>query len=151
MNAETMIAEAKAAGLQLTVQGGNLAIRGAGVRPAHLIEAIRSHKAEVIGVLQGMTACSSEESERSEERLTQGVTLPPADLLLVELLEPFSAEKRTQAIDQVMKQGKPAIGWCLNRANAYFQKFPRSTFEEQDAAAAWELLRWQGIDLDLTP
>lgn len=150
MNAQRIIAKATAAGLQLAVQGRNLAIRGVGVRPACIIEAIRRHKAEIIGVLQGITASSSEERERSEESLNPRPGLPPVDLPLVTTLQPSSPEDRAHAINQVMKQGKPAIGWCLNRANAYYLKFPGSSFEEQEAVAAQDLLRWQGFDPSLT-
>jgi hypothetical protein len=144
MNAERMIAEVKAAGLQLTVRGRNLTIQGVGVRPAWLVEAIRSHKAEVIGVLQGITACSSEERERSDRSQDQAPEFPPMATPLPDFIPALDPEERTRVIDLVMRQGKPAIGWCLRRANAYYDKFPGSSFQDQDAAAAQDLLAWQG-------
>jgi hypothetical protein len=42
-----------------------------------------------------------------------------------------------------IKRGMPAIGWCMARANDYFQRFPDSSFEEQEVAAAADLLDWQ--------
>ena len=149
MNAQEIIAEAAAAGLQLTVQGGNLTIQGSGSRPAPIIEEMRQHKAEIIGVLQGMKASSNEESERSEESHSSRTGLLPVVLPLVDTLEPLGPEERAHAIGQVMEQGRSAIGWCLARANDYYEKFPGSSFQEQDAAAARDLLRWQGVNPDL--
>ena len=151
MNPHKIIAEATAAGLHLALQGRNLVIRGVGVRPAPIIEAILAHKAEIMGLLQGMKTSSSEESEKSEESLNQRTGLPPEDLPLADTLQPPCPEARALVIDQVMKQGKPAIGWCLNRAKTYYLRFPGSAFQEQDAAAARDLLRWQGDDPELTP
>jgi hypothetical protein len=39
-----------------------------------------------------------------------------------------------------MSDGMQAIGWCLVRVNAYFEKFPDSSFEDQDAGAAADYL-----------
>ncbi len=39
-----------------------------------------------------------------------------------------------------MGHGMPAIGWCMVRASAYFEKHMESTFENQDATAAKDYL-----------
>jgi hypothetical protein len=53
----------------------------------------------------------------------------------------LGSEERRHAIDSVMRLGKQAIGWCLWRANEYAERFPDSTVEEQDAAAALDWLQ----------
>lgn len=58
-------------------------------------------------------------------------------------VQPVPMNERSALIDRVLVQGRPAIGWCLARANDYFVRFPHLSFEEQDAAAAADLLSWQ--------
>ena len=52
----------------------------------------------------------------------------------------FSPEEQGRMIDQVMCHGKAAIGWCMARSNAHFEKHSKSSFGEQDAAAAKDYL-----------
>jgi hypothetical protein len=68
---------------------------------------------------------------------------PPTDQPLPDLPPALTPEERIRLIELVMRQGKHAIGWRLRRANAYYEKFPGSNFEDQDAAAGLDLLNWQ--------
>jgi hypothetical protein len=144
MSPAEILAEAAQSGLRIQLRGENLIVAGLEAKPAQLLEAIRSHKAEIIGVLQGPKVCCSEGSERSEESQNQARAFPPIDLPLPGFMPVLAPKERTRVIDLVMRQGKPAIGWCLQRSNAYYEKFPSSGFEDQDAASALDLLNWQG-------
>lgn len=140
---DEIIAEAKRAGLRLAINAGQLTVQGAGTRPIHLLEAIRSNKSQIVSRLQAEPQLLSEGSEQSDKSPEPEGGIPCTDLPLPEVLPVLSIEDQRGFMDLVLKQGKPAIGWCLVRANAYWLKFPRSSWIEQDAAAANDLLRWQ--------
>jgi hypothetical protein len=140
---DKIIAEAKRAGLRLSIKAGQLTVQGTGTRPAHLLEAIRSNKSQILSWLQAEPHVLREGSEQSDKSPEPEGGIPRTDLPLPEVLPVVSIEDQRRFIDLVLKQGKPAIGWCLVRANAYWLKFPRSSWVEQDAAAANDLLRWQ--------
>jgi hypothetical protein len=140
MNPRQIISEAARRGLKLSLCGCNLVVSSAGVRPHDFLKEIRANKADIVIALK---AEKSEKSEIGEERLGLQVGLPPGDLPLPASLSYMSDLERAAVTDWVIKQGKPAIGWCLTRANAYFLRFPQSSFEEQDAEAGADLLAWQ--------
>jgi hypothetical protein len=146
MNVRQLLAQAKETGLQVRVDHGNLTIRGNGPQPSQLIRTIQSRKGELIEFLQGKASSKCEESELSEESRDPIFDLPLASIPFPDESPVLPPEQRAQSIGLVMSQGKPAIGWCLQRANGYFEKFPGLTWEEQDAAAALDLLRWQATN-----
>jgi len=136
MNPQEIIIAAHRAGLTLTIRDETLVITGTGPRPTGVLEAIRTNKSAVMSALQAHTSEECEKSEKSNAEaqiLTRQVPLP-------DQMPQLMADERRQVIERVMGLGKPATGWCLVRANAYFEKFPNSTWEEQDAAAARDFL-----------
>jgi hypothetical protein len=67
-----------------------------------------------------------------------------SELPVQDVLSRLSLDEQGCMIRQVMCQGMPAIGWCMVRSNAYFEKYPGSSFGEQDAAAARDYLNLIG-------
>src|SRR5215831_8214479 len=96
LNPQNIIVEARALGLELTVQAGNLVVRGAGVRPTQLIRAIRQHKAEVLGLLLRTKARLSEVSEVSERSREETADCLPSNLPLPDTLQAPGSERRAQ-------------------------------------------------------
>ena len=143
MNPDEIIGQAIRAGLKLIIKGDQLTVQGTGTRPIQLLEAIRSNKSQIVSRLLDQTQLLSQGSQQSEERPEPARGVPRTDLTLPEVLPALSIEHQRLLIETVLNQGKPAIGWCLTRANAYWLKFPSSTWIQQDAAAANDLLRWQ--------
>jgi hypothetical protein len=125
------------------MKGDRLTVQGSGTRPAQLLEAIRSNKSQIVIRLRAEPRRLREGSEQSEESPEPEGGLPCTDLPLPEMLPVLSMQNQRSLINAVLTQGKPAIGWCLTRANAYWLKFPSSSWMQQDAAAANDLLRWQ--------
>jgi hypothetical protein len=111
-----------------------------------LLEAIRANKLEILAALQTdipLLCEICEQSELSPKSSEAEPVIPPLDLPLSNYMPTVALQHQSQLISSVMAQGRPSIGWCLARANAYFERFPGSTHEEQDATAALDLLRWQ--------
>jgi hypothetical protein len=146
MTAPEIVAKAGRAGLKLTLNHEKLAIQGSGTRPQHLLEEIRRRKAEIVLFLESKRSPCNEESEGSERssveaNKTSSLSLPSLSLPLPATMPVLDPDERERVIGQIMELGKEAIGWCMVRANAYFEEFPGSTFESQDAAAALDFLR----------
>jgi hypothetical protein len=143
LSPDEIIAEATRAGLRLAIKAGQVTVQGAGTRPIHLLEAIRSNKSQIVLRLRAEPRLLSEGSEQRDESPKAEGDIPPTDLPLPDVLPVLSSEKQRVLIDMTLTQGKQAVGWCLLRANAYWLKFPSSSWIEQDAGAANDLLRWE--------
>jgi hypothetical protein len=139
MSAAETFKAARSAGLSLRVVGRKLIIRGDGDPPLQLVECIRANKGEIIKLIEdGPTKDANEAREERRKWIIE-----PTELHLPEMMPSFAPCERQEIVDQIMRQDEPAIGWCMRRANAYFEKFPHSNFEDQDAAAASDFLRSQ--------
>jgi hypothetical protein len=113
-----------------------------------LLEAIRANKLEILAAIQTdipLLCGICEQSELSPKSSEAEQVIPPLDLPLPNDMPTVALQQQNRLIGFVMAQGMPSIGWCLARANAYFERFSRSTHEEQDAAAASDLLQWQQL------
>jgi hypothetical protein len=53
MRAAALLARARAAGLAVELEGGQLAVSGQGAAPAELLARLRDAKAELVGILTG--------------------------------------------------------------------------------------------------
>jgi len=138
--------EARRNGLKLEIRDGRIEVSAVGNRPTHLLEVIRANKATVLCCLLQDYIGIGEQSETSEKSTRTKLHLPPRDLPLTApspALEVWASPAAVELFRRVYEQGMPAIGWCIARANDYFQRFPDSSFEQQDAAAAADLLNWQ--------
>lgn len=138
--------EARRYGLRLEIRGGRIAVSAVGDRPKHLLDVIRANKAAVLSCLLQDKIGIGEQSETSEKSTRTNLHLPPRDLPLTALssaLEVWPSPTAVEMFRRVIEQGMPALRWCIARANDYFQRFPHSSFQEQEALAAADLLDWQ--------
>ena len=140
MNAAETLKMARSTGITITVTDGRMNLRGVGDRPPALLESIRVNKTESMALIQHESAKDANKAKEAgqEDLMARFVGLP-----LPAAMPHFTPEERQNLVDQVMRQGKPATGWCMVRANAYFEAFPHSEFLGQEAAAAADFLRWQ--------
>lgn len=143
MNPTEILKEAQSAGLTLSVAGGKLFIRGVGDRQAQLVEGIRVNKRAIITLIQGEAA---KDANIASEGVHEERMIWPTDLHWPEVMPSFTSNESHALVDQIVRRGEPAIRWCLQRSNGYFEKFPHSTFEDQEAAAALDFLRSQDAD-----
>jgi hypothetical protein len=121
-------------------------VSAVGDRPTQLLEVIRANKAAVLSCLLQDRIGIGEQSEASEKSTRNKLHLPPRDLPLTApspALEVWPSPAAVELFRRVYEQGVPALGWCIARANDYFQRFPDSSLEEQEALAAANLLDWQ--------
>lgn len=135
MSAAAVLGAARAAGLTVTVRNGKLAISGVGDRRPDLVEAIRQHRNDIIVAITADAANKANEEKKVFELAGQ-----PVPLALLGVMPSFFVGERARLIARVMSEGMQAIGWCMMRANAYFERFPDSNFEDQDASAAADYL-----------
>ena len=140
MNAARTLEMVRSTGFTISVVGGRMFLRGKGKVPTPLVESIQVHKSEIMTLIQQAAAKEANKAKevRSEDLMDEFVGLP-----LPATMPRFTPEGRQDLLDQVMRQGKPATGWCMVRASAYFEKFPDSGFLDQEVAAAADFLRWQ--------
>jgi hypothetical protein len=146
MTVPEIIAEGGRLGLKLNVKGGELVVQSSGMRPHPFLKALRFSKAGVIEALQAEAPRKCERSELSEECRGKAAIFTATELPLPPIMPAVGLEEQKRAVEAVERLGKPAIGWCLMRANEYFERFPKSSFQLQDAAAALDLLRSQASD-----
>lgn len=139
MNAAEILKTARSSGLEIIVTGSKLSVSGSGGRPSHLLESIRTNKGAIIGLISGESA----ENENKAKEPTRADSIRYPELTQPEVMPRFTTTERENLVNRIMCLGKPAIGWCLGRANDYFERFPDSQFEDQDAAAAFDFLLWQ--------
>jgi hypothetical protein len=144
VKADEILKSARATGFTFTVADGKLKVRGVGSRKDRLVEAIRMNKSEIISIIR---VESANEAKKAKQGASNPLVPGPTELPVPDVISRFTAGERGLLIDRVMFHGMSAIGWCMVRANAYFEKHPESAFEEQDAAAAWDyldLIGWRG-------
>ena len=67
---------------------------------------------------------------------------------MADVIPLLGKEDQQVLVNKVIARGRPAVGWCLQRAVAYYEKFPDSLYQDQDAAAALDYLRWLGPGCD---
>ena len=145
MNVTEILAEVARSGVKLNIHGEDLALSFTGARPEGLISAIRANKQGIIEALRRENTQSSEKCEQSEERSKRDLNLPPLELALPATFPSMEVAEQTRLMNLVLQQGKPAVGWCLRRRDAYYERFPQFTLYELDAAAAGDLLNWQAL------
>lgn len=144
MNTAQILAEATRLGLKFQIRGSDLVVSSAGARPSELLKAIRGSKSEIISALRDQSAELSEVSENCDETVSKSHRIPSQQLPMPCAITVGTANEQHAVVSSVIEQGKPAIRWCLERANEYYLRFPASSFLEQDATAATDLLAWQG-------
>jgi hypothetical protein len=139
MTVQAIIDQARAAVLSLRVHGADLKLKGPADRPEWLLKAIRANKH---GIIKALRCRQGEESEESETSRNLPHTSPSGTVSMPMYMPALTSGERDRLIAEVMAMGKPAVGWCTQRANAYYEKFPASSFEEQDGAAAFDLVNF---------
>ena len=142
MNAAETLKTSRLAGLTMTVIDGKLTVRGNDNRQMHLVESLRSNKHEIIAIIRAESAKKENKENNVIKCILQNEIPDPAALPPMKSMPLLPSPERARLIGQVLQIGKPAMDWCLVRSNAYFEKYPGSTFEEQDAAAAADYLSW---------